>query len=335
MALKEDFEPKRLGYYLIIIAIAFIFVVQWGPGAKGCENPLGASTTVMGAAKVNGREISQREFNQAYTNELRRYSEMYRRFGQDLTEAKAKEMGLPRRVLDDMVNAELIAQEAERQGISTSDDEVVKILQQHPEFKNEGGQFDQAKYYDAVRNYYRKTPQEFEADIRRELAIQKLYKVVGETAQVSDDEVKNRYFHDGNKAKITYVRFLPTMYAGKVGEPKPADIEQLKKDHQKEIADDYAANAYVYQQPEKVKARHILVKVGKDAPKEKKDEARAKIESYKKQLDGGKDFAALAKEVSEDEGSKASGGDLGGFQARDAWVPEFSAAAFALKAGEV
>jgi len=335
MALKEDFEPKRLGYYLIILAIAFIFVVQWGPGAKGCESPLGAPNGPTGAARVNGREISQREFNQAYTNELRRYSEMYRRFGQELTEAKAREMGLPRRVLDSMVDGELIAQEAERQGISTSDDEVVKILQQHPEFKNESGQFDPAKYYEAARNYYRKTPQEFEADIRRELAIQKLYKVVGEAAQVSDDEVKSQYFREGNKAKLTYVRFLPTMYAGKVGEPKAADLEQFKKDHQKEIADDYAANAYVYQQPEKVKARHLLVKVAKDAPKEKKDEARAKIEGYKKQLDGGKDFAALAKEVSEDEGSKASGGDLGGFQPRQAWVPEFSAAAFALKPGEV
>ncbi|HVE85453.1 MAG TPA: SurA N-terminal domain-containing protein, partial [Myxococcales bacterium] len=155
MALKEDFEPKRLGYYLIILAIAFIFVVQWGPGAKGCESPIGApKTESAGAARVNGREISQREFNQAYTNELRRYSEMYRRFGQELTEAKAREMGLPRRVLDSMVDGELIAQEAERQGISTSDDEVVKILQQHPEFKNEGGQFDQGKYYEAVRNYY-------------------------------------------------------------------------------------------------------------------------------------------------------------------------------------
>jgi len=333
MALKEDLEPKRLGYYLIILAIAFIFVVQWGPGAKGCESPLGATDTTS-AARVNGRAISQREFSQAYTNELRRYSEMYRRFGQELTEAKAKEMGLPRRVLDDMVNAELVAQEAERQGISTPDDEVVKVLQQHPEFKGESGHFEQARYFEAVRNYYRKTPQEFEADVRRELAIQKLYRVVGETAHVSDDEVKFQYFHDGDKAKLTAVLFLPTMYAGKVGEPKPADLEAFRKGHQKDIADDYAANTYIYQQPEKVHARHILVKVAQDAPQAKKDEARAKIDALKKQLDGGKDFAALAKEASEDEGSKAQGGDLG-LQAKEAWVPEFSAVAFALKPGEV
>ncbi|HEY8211036.1 MAG TPA: SurA N-terminal domain-containing protein [Myxococcaceae bacterium] len=336
MALKEDFEPKRLGYYLIILAIAFIFVVQWGPGAKGCESPLGAPTAAStgGAARVNDRDISQREFNQAYTNELRRYAESYRRFGQELTEAKAREMGLPKRVLDQMVDAELIAQEAERQGIAASDDEVIKVLQQHPEFKGESGHFEQAKYYDAVRNYYRKTPQEFENDIRRELAIQKLYRVVGESAQVADDEVKNQYFREGDKAKLTYVRFTPGMYAGKAGEPKPADVESFKKDHQKEISDDYTANSYVYQQPERVHARHILVAVAKDAPQAKKDEARAKIEDYKKQIDGGKDFAALAKEVSDDQGSKASGGDLG-FKPREEWVPEFSNAAFSLKPGEV
>jgi peptidyl-prolyl cis-trans isomerase D len=286
------------------------------------------------AARVNDREISLREFNQTYTNELRRYAAQFRRFGQELTEARAKEMGLPRRVLDDLVNNELVAQEAERQGIATSDDEVEHVLRQSADFKGDNGEFDLIKYKDALRNYYRKTPQEYENDIRRALAVQKVYQVLAEATQVSDEEVKDQYFRDGDKAKITYVRFAPTMYAGKVGEPKPAEVEAYRKEHEKEVADEYTANSYVYQQPEKVRARHILVKVAKDAPQAKKDEARAKIEALKKQLDGGKDFAELAKEASEDEGSKAAGGDLG-LQPREGWVPEFSAAAFALKAGEV
>ena len=71
-----------------------------------------------------------------------------------------------------------------------------------------------------------------------------------------------------------------------------------------------------------VHARHILVP----------DEATAKkvVEALKK----GGDFAALSKEYSKDPGASASGGDLGFFKKGD-MVPEFAAAAFALKDGEV
>lgn len=70
-----------------------------------------------------------------------------------------------------------------------------------------------------------------------------------------------------------------------------------------------------------VHARHILVKT--------EDEAKAIIAELK----AGKDFAALAKEKSEDPGSKDEGGDLG-FFTRDRMVPEFAAAAFALEPGK-
>lgn len=73
-------------------------------------------------------------------------------------------------------------------------------------------------------------------------------------------------------------------------------------------------------QPEEVKARHILVAT--------EDEAKAIIEQLKK----GADFAKLATEKSTGP-SGASGGDLGYFTA-DAMVEPFSKAAFALKPGE-
>ncbi|HTO32041.1 MAG TPA: peptidylprolyl isomerase [Pararhizobium sp.] len=71
---------------------------------------------------------------------------------------------------------------------------------------------------------------------------------------------------------------------------------------------------------EEVKARHILVKT--------EDEAKAVI----KDLDGGKDFAELAKEKSTDP-NKSEGGDLGYFT-KDRMVPEFSEAAFKLEKGK-
>lgn len=73
---------------------------------------------------------------------------------------------------------------------------------------------------------------------------------------------------------------------------------------------------------EEVKASHILVK----------DEAKAKDIAEK--LTKGGDFAALAKENSEDPGSKDNGGDLGYF-GHGQMVPEFETAAFALEKGKI
>lgn len=63
-------------------------------------------------------------------------------------------------------------------------------------------------------------------------------------------------------------------------------------------------------------------------------EARARIEEIKRQLDAGGDFAELAKQYSEDQGTAPRGGDLGWFQ-RGQMVKEFEEAAFALQPGQV
>ncbi len=73
---------------------------------------------------------------------------------------------------------------------------------------------------------------------------------------------------------------------------------------------------------EQVSARHILIK----------DEAKAK--EARKRLDAGEDFAALAKELSEDRASKIKGGDVGWFN-RGRMAPEFEEAAFGAEIGEI
>jgi len=64
------------------------------------------------------------------------------------------------------------------------------------------------------------------------------------------------------------------------------------------------------------------------------EEALAKATEIKKKLDGGADFATLAKAESDDTGSGANGGDLGNFK-HGQMVPAFEAAAFALPTGKV
>ncbi|MDR3556687.1 MAG: peptidylprolyl isomerase [Syntrophobacteraceae bacterium] len=96
----------------------------------------------------------------------------------------------------------------------------------------------------------------------------------------------------------------------------------------------YDSNPKLFNAPEMIRASHILIKVGPTASAKEKKAAMAKIKAVQKRLRKGEDFAKVAKEVSEDTGTKANGGDLN-FFAKGQMVPEFEKAAFALKPGQV
>ena len=95
----------------------------------------------------------------------------------------------------------------------------------------------------------------------------------------------------------------------------------------------YDENQKEFEEPETVKASHILILVGKD---DSEDVVKAKLEEAKKAAARAKkeDFAKVAKEVSEEPGAAESGGDLGYFP-KDRMVPEFAEAAFNQKVGQV
>jgi peptidyl-prolyl cis-trans isomerase C len=94
----------------------------------------------------------------------------------------------------------------------------------------------------------------------------------------------------------------------------------------------YDKNPQLFQQPEQVKASHILIKVPADAPEDQKTEARKKIEAVQQKVQKGEDFATLAKTYSEGP-SGPKGGDLGYFR-RGQMVKPFEEAAFSLKPNE-
>lgn len=95
----------------------------------------------------------------------------------------------------------------------------------------------------------------------------------------------------------------------------------------------YDQNPDKFTKPETVKASHILLGVDEKASADVKKAARDKAEKLRKELAGGADFAALAKENSTCPSSQ-QGGDLGYF-GKGQMVPAFEKAAFALKPGEI
>jgi len=110
------------------------------------------------------------------------------------------------------------------------------------------------------------------------------------------------------------------------------EVDQKMKITDEESKTFYDKNLQLFQQPERVKASHILIKVDEGAPEEKKAEARKKIKEIQQKVQNGEDFATLAKTYSEGP-SGPKGGDLGSF-GRGQMVKPFEDAAFSLKPNE-
>ena len=107
----------------------------------------------------------------------------------------------------------------------------------------------------------------------------------------------------------------------------PGRAEQIEA-RAKEV---YAANPAKFQTPEQVHVAHVLVKAGADGD----EAAKARAEAIRARAAAGADFAALARETSDDPTAKRNGGDLG-MIAVDRLDPAFVAAALALsKPGEL
>ncbi len=327
--MSDKFQLRKIVSYFFILAIAVVFTISFGPGSKGFEGKTSKKTVHGAAAMVNGQEIPIREFQRVFDMQVRYMQSRERSF----TDALARQMGMDRQLLEEMVNAELLAQAAEKRGIATSDGEIRDLLVKDPSFQKDG-HFDLERYKEVLRRYYDKTEVEYEHDLRRRMAAEKLAKVVESTAVVSDDEVKSRFYREGNKAEATFVRFLPTMFAEKVGTPKADELATWQKEHAAEIASAYEENKFLYQERERLKARQILIKVAPEATAEQKAQARAKAEAARKEVEGGKDFAQVAKERSEDPRTKDKGGELGEVE-RMAMDPALADAAFQLEPGKM
>ncbi len=154
--------------------------------------------------------------------------------------------------------------------------------------------------------------------------------------EVSDKQVDERlaqlkkqfYGGDDKKFKASLAKLMLTedqvradVRAQLLEEALYKDVTKDTKVSDKEIEDFYAKNKSQYQQAATREVRHILVK------------KKEKADALYNQLKGGADFAKLAKQNSEDPGSKSQGGKLTVSQGQT--VPPFDKAAFSLDKGEL
>ena len=172
------FSSNKLASYIILVTITVIIIatfVFWGIGPK--DKPHEAIV-----AQVNNEKIYIEEFWRTYDNEYKRLSETGAK-KEDIEKLKLKD-----RVLDLLVDRTVLLIAAKKEEIAVTENELQDAIINTAYFQR-NGVFDREVYTRALR-LNRMTPQSFENMLREDLIINKMTRLVGETAELSPEEVK-------------------------------------------------------------------------------------------------------------------------------------------------
>ena len=343
-----------LKWSLAVVVLTFVLLyipdfVQTTPTGTGA----GPREVV---AEINGRTVTAGDFQQRYLSQVQAYRQQ---FGGSMNDQLLRQLGIDQQILSQMIDEQVGLIEAEQNGIGVSDDELAQQIFSIPALQENGRFIGEQRYEQLLLSQNPPmTKQQFEESLRRSMLLDKLRAALTDWMAVSDSDVQREYNQRNEKVKLQVVALTEAKFRGGVT-VTDADIASRFEAHKAEyrmgeqrkiryilldreqarlkvsvppsdVQRHYNDNIQQYQTPEQVKASHILLKT------DGKDEAtvRKQAEEVLKEVKAGGDFAALAKKYSEDEGSKANGGDLDYF-GRGRMVPEFENVAFTLPPGQV
>lgn len=330
-----------------IIILVFVF---WGVGNF---NDRDYSNVV---AVVNGEPILATEFEKAYRNA----EEYILRNTPGATREMLAREHLGRRVLQELIQATLMAQEAGRAGIEITPLELRAAVGGIKTFQDDNGRFD-PEAYKRVLAAQRISPAQYEKELADQLLRDKMFALITSSVWIDPQEALNRYNYLRERRVVDYLFFPAKEFLEKADIPA-ADIRAWYDTHIEDFAippkvdvtyiavrpealadpakvDDTAARAWYdanrgnFEVKEQVRARHILFPVPEDADADTVNVARTKLEKAKEELAAGKSFASVADEFN-GEGAAGPGGELG-WISRGQTVPPFEDAVFAMTPGEV
>lgn len=317
-------NAKSAFTWIIVIGIVVVFAINFGPGSLSKGGFSGG--TSLYAAKVNGKTIPASEWERQYAqlfNLVRQQS------GETFTRELANELGLPRQAMDQVVDHELVVQEAKRRGVAVTGAELTRLVHAMPSFQ-ENGSYRHDLYLEFARATYGSAAK-FEAALRDDLLYQKMMTALRETVKVPAEEVRAAWEGEADRAALSFVRFPLAAAEAEARKPTDAEAKALADQEPERIKKSYEEHRGRYDQKRKVRVRHVLARVaaGADdaAARKKIDEAAARVKK-------GEDFARVAAALSDDENSKGRGGDLG-YVTEGLFDEAFAKAALALEAGGV
>ncbi len=347
----QAFREKFSGW--VLIAVVLLLAV---PFALFGINNYFEATVDSYIAKVNDADITQAMLQERLDAQR---SQMRQMLGQD---AELDFLNTPenkRRILDSLVDEELRFQDAKAVGIEVPAGKLQSDILNMQVFKPEGT-FDQATYIAVLRSN-QMTPQMFEQRLTRDLVSREISQRLSGSVFVADSDVDEylRLFNQTRSFGAVRLKSADEVLAAPPGEPEVAKyFEEHKSEFntpelvtieyveikasdikiepatEAELSKRYEEQANRFVVPEQRLTSHVLVEVATGADADTQKAALAKAEGLAKAIRDGKALADVARESSDDLGSKQQGGDLGWLE-RGTNDAAFDEALFKLEANQV
>jgi peptidyl-prolyl cis-trans isomerase D len=334
----------------VLVVVAFLFF-----GIEGYFSQNNATWV----AKVDGHEISQQDFNTAFSNYRQQQMNTP---GNTMDAADFEKPEVKDAVLKQVVNRQLLLNENDKLGIKVPDAQVREQIASYPVFQVDG-KFDSNSYL-AWLAQQGKTAGQFEDEIRSDLATRQVPEAIIATAFSTKAEAETFLRLQLQQRDFSYVDLPPPAPTAEQSNVTNAEIADYYKSHQsafmtpeqvsvnyidldaatmkatpdlsdKALKARYEKEKNQFISPPQWEVSHILIKLPPKASAADKQAALAKAQKIDALAKApGADFAKLAEQYSDDLGSKRQGGDLGWLSKGDAG-PEFQAALDKLKKGEI
>ncbi|MCK4536981.1 MAG: SurA N-terminal domain-containing protein, partial [Desulfuromonadales bacterium] len=341
----------KIAFAIIILSFVIGYAMMTAPG--GPDNDKGREAVAV----VNETAISYTDFQAAYSNLYQLYQNIYQ---EQFSPALERQLKLVEKTANGLIDQVLLLEEAERLGLSVSQQELVDAIAAIQAFQQEG-RFSKERYLQVLA-YQRLNADEFESMQRRDLLTGKVRQQIQAGSTVTDQEIEEEFRLNNDKINLEFVRLSPGLFESRVKItdenlatyfdahqedfriPERVALRYLQfvpSRYAEEITFDetelekyYRRHLDQFDVPEQIKASHILIKVEQDADQSVRDKKRAFAAELLADAKADKDFVELARTYSDDKASAVKGGDLG-FFTRGTMVPAFEQAAFGMKPGEI
>jgi len=311
--------------YLLFGIIIAAFVISFGPQSRGCGR-----TNVAVVARVNGVDIDNTDLRMEY---IRRFGTVGSRRLDDGEWIKERS-----EVTETLIRLALLAQEAERLGLTVSERDLAEYLKdpaRNPDYRmlEVEGSFDPVTYKRLVTGYFQTSLERYERVRRWELLARKLVAYYRSVVPVSDKAVAELYRLRESKVNVEFVAVRPSDQA-EIVDPDEEELAGWASSHAEDVKEYYEKHKTDYDRPRQAQVRQIFVKAPASDPAPKREAARQRAGELRQKVADGEDMASLARQHSDNPGYKLKGGDMG-WQSEGNNDKAFDAAVFALAKGQL